>query len=188
MSAEFDQLVARFEEFQAGLKNVDDRFAQLGTMQAELSTLEATATSADRSVTVVAGPGGSVTDIRITDQALRQGGQALSATLMATLREAISEAARRQASIVQEHMGGDLDLVDQVLETQAEVLGTSVDELRSKMEETTPGRPRPERVDDFSEQSVMRSTDEPRRPQAPPPTSGGSDGDRFLKNLFDDES
>lgn len=185
MSAEFDQLVAKFEEFQAGLKNVDDRFANLGAMQADLSTLEATATSPDRSVTVVAGPGGAVLDIRVTDQALSRGAQALSITLMTTLRDAVAEAARKQASIVEEHMGDDLHLVDQVLETQAEVLGTSVDELRSKMDEATPERRRPDHSDDFSEQTVLRSTEEPPRPA--PPASGGSDGDRFLKNLFDED-
>jgi hypothetical protein len=37
---------------------------------------------------------------------------------------------RQQAAVVQEFVGDDINVVDQVLETQAEMLGTSVDALR----------------------------------------------------------
>ncbi|WP_158881312.1 YbaB/EbfC family nucleoid-associated protein [Amycolatopsis anabasis] len=183
MSAEFEQLVAQFEKFQAKLANVDDRLEHLGGMQEELTGLEATATSADRSITVVAGPGGSIKDIQFTEDALKQRPQALSAALLTTLREAVAESARRQAGIVEDHMGGDLSLVDQVLETQAELLGTTVDELRSKVAEE---HPKPaEQPDDFSQRSVLRAEPETPRPAAP--AAGDSAGDRFLKNLFDEE-
>ncbi|MGA6163580.1 YbaB/EbfC family nucleoid-associated protein [Amycolatopsis magusensis] len=186
MSAEFEQLVAKFEQFQAGIKNVDDRLAGLGQMQAEIGALEATATSPDRSVTVVAGPGGSVKEIRLTDEAMRQRPQALSATLMQTLQAAVAESARQQATIVDAHMGGELDLTGQVLETQAEMLGTTAEELRSKLPETaSPGRPRRDEHEDFSEQTFLKATDEPQRPASPPPD--GSQGDAFLKNLFEEE-
>jgi hypothetical protein len=106
--------------------------------------------------------------------------------LLATLREAVGEAARRQAVIVQEHMGDDLGLVDQVLETQAAAFGTTVEEMRSKLEEETPRRERPSAPEDFSEQRVLRQADTPPPPQAPP-ASGSSAGDSFLRNLFDEE-
>ena len=195
MSAEFDQLVAEFERFQAGIRNVDDRLAGLGAMQEELAGLQASASSPDGGVTVVAGPGGAVLDVRFTDAALARGAQALSATLMATLREAIGAAARRQATIVQEHVGEDVNVVDQVVEAQAELYGKSVEEMRETLaQETAP--PAPQRAEeDFAEERVLRQADAPpappqtpQTPRTPPPSpGGGSAGDAFLKKLFDDE-
>ncbi|WP_370950441.1 YbaB/EbfC family nucleoid-associated protein [Amycolatopsis sp. cg5] len=178
MSAEFDQLVAQFEQFQSKLKHVEEPFADLGGMQAELAELEATASSPDRAVTVVAGVGGSIKEIRFADN------PGLGAVVMATLQRAVAEAARKQAVIVDEHTNGALDLVDQVLEVQAEALGTTVDELKSNLRDEAPAAP--PRSDDFSEQTVLRRADD--TPQ-PPPYSGGSGsaGDSFLKNLFDEE-
>ncbi|SFJ14462.1 YbaB/EbfC family nucleoid-associated protein [Amycolatopsis sacchari] len=142
MSAEFDQLVAQFEQFQAKLKRVDDQFASIGQMQQELAALEAVATSPDRAVTVVAGPSGAIKDIRLTDLALRQSPQALSATLMTTLRQAVAEAARRQAGIVEEAIGDDMHLTDQVLETQAQLFGTTPEELKATLaQQDTPPPP-----------------------------------------------
>ncbi|MFE5564463.1 MULTISPECIES: YbaB/EbfC family nucleoid-associated protein [Amycolatopsis] len=189
MSAEFEQLVAQFDKFQSQLQNVDDRLANVGGMQDELSRIEATASSSDRSVTVVAGPGGAIMDVKFTEDALRQRPDALSAALMSTIQQAVAEAARKQATIVEEHMGDDLNLVDQVLETQADLFGTTVEEMRARMEEESPSRPAAEQqADDYSERSVLKSADEPQRPQTPPPpASSPSDGDRFLKNLFDDD-
>jgi hypothetical protein len=83
-------------------------------------------------------PGGAVLDVKFTEAALAKGPQALSATLLTTLREAVGEAARRQAVIVEENMGDDCGLVDQVLETQAVAFGTTVEELRSKLGEAPP--------------------------------------------------
>jgi len=131
MSAEFDQLLAEFEQFQTQIKNMDDRFEHLAGMQGELQNLEVRATSPDQSITVVAGPGGSVVDVRLTDEALRLGAEQLSAELMATLREAVADAARRQAAVVEEFAGGPV--LDQVLETQSEVTGVPVEELREKV-------------------------------------------------------
>lgn len=133
MTAEFDQLVAEFEAFQARIHSVDDRFAQLGDMQSELADLEVTAVSPDHSIMVVAGPGGSVRDIRLTEQALEQGAERLGGTIMAVVREAVADAARRQAAIVQEYVGDDAPVLDQVLETQSEVTGVPVEELRAKV-------------------------------------------------------
>ncbi|MGW3966485.1 YbaB/EbfC family nucleoid-associated protein [Amycolatopsis sp. NPDC005003] len=179
MSGEFEHLVAEFERFQAGIRTADDRFAGLGAMQQQLAELRASAASPDGGVTVVTGPGGAVLDVRFTEAALAKGPQALSAALLATLREAVGEAARRQAVIVEENMGDDLGLVDQVLETQALAFGTTVEELRSKLpEEAAPEAPR-----DFSEERVLRPAD----PPAAPPAAGPSAGDRFLRNLFDEE-
>lgn len=183
MSAEFEQLVTEFERFRSSVRSADDRFAGLGAMQQQLTELRASAASPDGGVTVVTGPGGAVLDVKFTEGALAKGPQALSAALLATLREAVGEAARRQAVIVEETMGDDLGLVEQVLETQAVAFGTTVEELRSKLAEEPP---RPAAPEDFSEQRVLRQADPPPPPQAPP-AGGASAGDRFLRNLFDEE-
>lgn len=135
MSAEFDQLVARFEQFQTRLHRIDQQNVDIGGMQRELASLEVVATSPDRAVTVVAGPSGSIKDIRLTDQAMRRPPQALAAALMATLRQAVAEAARRQAGIVENALGDDMRLTDQVLETQAQLFGVTPQELRAMTEQ-----------------------------------------------------
>jgi DNA-binding protein YbaB len=131
MAAEFDQLLVEFEQFQAQIRNMDDRFEHLAGMRGELENLEVSASSPDGSITVVAGPGGAVTDIRVTEDAMRLGAERLSAELMATLREAVADAARQQAGIVAEYAGGPV--LDQVLETQSELTGVPVEELREQV-------------------------------------------------------
>jgi DNA-binding protein YbaB len=183
MSAEFDQLVAEFEQFQARIHSADERFADLAGMQDELSAMEVSASSPDRAVTVVAGPGGSVKDIRLTEAAMQYGPQRLAGTLMSTLQEAMAESARKQALIVQEHVGGDEPILDQVLETQAEVTGMSVEELREKVE----GEPRrtPRTDDPEAEESLVFRDTPPPPPATPAPPA--SDADNFLRNLTEED-
>ncbi|MGV9301068.1 YbaB/EbfC family nucleoid-associated protein [Amycolatopsis sp. NPDC003676] len=189
MSDEFDRLVAEFDRFQSRLRRVDEQFSGIAQMQEELSALEATATSPDRSVTVVAGPGGSIKDIQVTDAALRRGGAELSGMVMATLHQAVAESARQQAVLVDQHTGNSMQLTEQVLETQAELLGTDVEELRAAMERGAPAPQRSveeEQHEDYSERELLADPEE-KTPPPPPPSSAGSAGDDFLKNLFDDE-
>ena len=175
MTAEFDQLVAEFEAFQAQIKNVDDRFEQLAGMRGELESLQVSATSPDRAVTVVAGPGGAVLDVRLTDDALRLGTQQLGATIMATLRDAVAGAAREQAAIVQEYVGDDAPVLDQVLETQAEAMGVPVEELREQV------RPARDTDGDADEPPVLRDSFSVHNGTEP------RSGDSYLSNLSDDE-
>lgn len=189
MSAEFERLVAEFEKFQSRINQAETQFAKVGEMQGELAELESVATSPDRSITVVAGPGGSIKDIRLSLEALRQQPQQLGAAILSTLHTAVADAARKQAGIVDAQFGGTfhLNVGEQVLEAQAEALGTTTDDLRSQMSEEPPPSTarRPRNEDDFSEETVLRRSDEP----APgrPPSAGDSPGDQFLKNLFDEE-
>jgi DNA-binding protein YbaB len=182
MSAEFDQLVAEFESFQSKLKDADDRFGDIAEMQSELAGLAVTVSSADRTVTVVAGVGGSVQDIKFTEAALQLGSQRLGEVVMTTVREAIGEAARRQAAIVQEHVGGDAQVLDQVLETQAEVTGVPVEELRKKVEQETAAARPATQVGEVEESIVFRDT-------PPPKSAPGEDSaaDSFLKSVWDEE-
>ncbi|WP_439662794.1 YbaB/EbfC family nucleoid-associated protein [Lentzea sp. HUAS TT2] len=141
VSVEFDQLIAQFERFQSQMQRVDQQFANIGEMQQQLTELEAVATSADRAVTVVAGPSGTVKDIRLTDLAMRRPPHALAAELLSTLQKAVAEAARRQAGIVEGAMGDDMHLTEQVLETQAQLFGMSKEELRTLTAEETAPQP-----------------------------------------------
>lgn len=189
MSAEFEQLVAQFEQFQSKIKKMDDQFANLGRLRSEIAELETRATSADGSLTVVAGPDGSIKDIQLTDKALDRQPQALSSVLLATIQEAVAEAARKQAGIVDEHMGGQLNTTDQVIETQAELFGTSPEELRTRMGEERsprPATPEEEYHEDYSQRDILGEGDEPHQAPPPPPASGGSAGETFLRDLFDD--
>ncbi|WP_406601665.1 YbaB/EbfC family nucleoid-associated protein [Lentzea miocenica] len=198
------------------MQRVDQQFANVGEMQQQLTELEAVATSADCAVTVVAGPSGSIKDIRLTDLAMRRPPHALAAELMSTLQKAVAEAARRQAGIVEGAIGDDMKLSDQVLETQAQLFGMSKEELRAvRAEETTPQppaapvpprpplppmpqaggparppapprRPTPEPHDDFSDQNVLRGNSWTERSSQPPPAAPSKQDGKFL-NLFDDE-
>ncbi|MFB9929517.1 YbaB/EbfC family nucleoid-associated protein [Amycolatopsis halotolerans] len=189
MSAEMERLVAEFDKFQTKLKQAEAQFAKVGDMQEELSALEAEVMSPDRAVTVVAGPSGSIKDLRLTPDALRQQPDQLATSILATLHKAVAESARKQAGIVDEHVGTafGLNVSDQVLEAQAAGLGTTVEELESNLPEEQPRQAAPARDDeDFANNDLLR--DDGRTAQAPPsaPPSASS-GDQFLQNLFDDE-
>lgn len=189
VSEEMDRLVAEFEKFQTKLKQAEAQFAKVGDMQEELNALEAQVMSPDRSVTVVAGPSGSVKDLRLSPDALRQQPDQLASTILATLHQAVAESARKQAGIVDEHVGTafGLNVSEQVLEAQAAGMGTTVDELESNLPEAQPQRQAaPVRdEEDFANNNLLRAEQQPTQPAPPPPST--SAGDQFLKNLFNDE-
>ncbi|WP_390827108.1 YbaB/EbfC family nucleoid-associated protein [Lentzea alba] len=197
-SAAFEQLVAQFEQFQSRMQRVDQQFANIGEMQQQLTELEAVATSADRAVTVVAGPSGSIKAIRLTDLAMRRPPHALAAELMSTLQQAVAEAARRQAGIVEGAVGDDMKLSDQVLETQAQLFGMSKEELRAvRAEEAAPqpsAAPAPSRPPmppmppvPPAAQGPVRQPAPPRRP-APEPHDDFSDQNIMRGNAWTDRS
>jgi DNA-binding protein YbaB len=126
-----EDLLRAFERFQEAGRRAQDTIGRYSGMKDQIAEIESVVRSSDRAVTVVAGPGGAIKDIRFTSDALRQSPQALGNAVMATLRSAVADAVRQQAAVVQEFVGDDIQVVDQVLETQAEVLGTSVEALRT---------------------------------------------------------
>lgn len=191
MSAELDQLRKKHEELQAKLTRVEDPTERVDALKGDLATLEASATSPSGKVTVVAGPGGSIRDVVFAEDAIQQPAQALAAELKSTLAQAVATAARQQARLVDEHMGGQLGTYERVLENQAEAFGTTVDELKRTLEEATPKPARPPRnEDDFSENTLMSKGHRPPPPTGPPaspPPGGSSAGDKYLKNLFGED-
>lgn len=110
-----------------GGKPVDALVERYAGMKEEITAIRASASSSDRSVTVQAGPGGSVIDVQLTEQALRTGsGRALSSSIMSALRLAVADAAKQQAEIVARYVG-DRPVAARVLATQQEILGDKIE-------------------------------------------------------------
>jgi ribose 5-phosphate isomerase len=118
-----EQMRQKVESVERANAAAEQRAARLDAMGAQLKSVEATATSPDRSITVVAGVGGGVTAIRFTEDAKRMSATQLSQTVMDTLRQAVAAAARQQAEVVQAAIGDDIDVLDRVLKTQEQIFG-----------------------------------------------------------------
>ncbi|MEV6902088.1 YbaB/EbfC family nucleoid-associated protein [Amycolatopsis sp. NPDC051372] len=185
MSAEMDRLVAEFEKFQSKIKQAEASFAKVGDMQDEVTALEATAMSPDRAITVVAGAGGSVKDIRLTADALKQQPQQLASAILATLHRAVADATLKQAGIVDAHVGAafGLDVSGQVLEAQAEAMGTTAEDLKSKAAEAQPA-PRRLTDEDLEHGDILRRDEPPAAAPPPPPARPAEDG---VRRLWDHE-
>jgi class 3 adenylate cyclase len=96
-----------------------------------------------------------VMDLQLDNEAMRQPAPALAATIMTTLREAVAEAVRRQAGIVDDSFGDafGVDTADHVRQAQAEAFGTAEDDHASHQSEPA-RRPRRDDDDDFSENTI----------------------------------
>lgn len=124
MSAHLDELIAQFGNFRDKIRDAEARFAGVGDMQQRISEIENTATSSDGSVTVVAGAGGTVTDLRLTPAAMRLDHSQLSTLIMNTMRQAVAGAIQQQAGIVDDAFGDafGVNTSQQVHEAQARLL------------------------------------------------------------------
>lgn len=142
--------------------NAEERRARYNQMREEIRQLQASVTSANGGVTVVAGPSGSIREVRLTDQALRTDATSLSRTITQTLQRAAAQAARQMAEIVERYAGDRMGLADRVNKLQEEIL--------RQEPHTTEGFV-PHRNDPADENSVLSSGWEPARhpaPAAPP--------------------
>lgn len=155
MSAQMEQLLAQFETFQAKVKEAEARFAGVGDMQEQIAQLETAVTSPDGTVTVIAGAAGTVTDIRLAAGAMHLEAGRLSATIMTTLREAVAEAVRKQAGIVDEAFGDafGVNTAEQVRQAQAEASGTAEERPASQHQSR---KPTPRDDDYFDQGSILR--------------------------------
>lgn len=161
MSAQMDALIAQFENFQAKVRQAEARFAGVGDMQEKVAQVEHSVTSPDGTVTVVAGAGGTVTDLRLTAGATHLEAGQLAAKILTTLRQAVAGAVRQQAEVVDESFGDafGVDLSAQVREAQEEAFG-------KPEEEPAPGQP--------------ASNQENRRPAAPSRPAAPRDDDDYF--------
>jgi len=164
------------EQLQEKLRRIDElkqqgdqRQVALTRMKDEIGAMSVTVSSPDQAVTVVAGPGGAVQSVRVSDEALQGSAIQLSSTITTTIHEAVAAAARRQATIVQDALGPQSNVLERVLATQAEAFGTSVSALKATVAEERPVAPqRPiDQGADFAEEDFFSEQQSPRpvRPQ-----------------------
>ncbi|GAB3580584.1 YbaB/EbfC family nucleoid-associated protein [Amycolatopsis endophytica] len=159
----------------------DQRQAALTRMKDEIGAMSVTVSSPDRTVTVVAGPGGGVQSVRLSEEAMQGSAIQLSSTITTTIQEAVAAAARRQATIVQDALGGQSTVLEQVLQTQAEAFGTSVAALKATVEAERPVVPqRPiDQGADFTEEDFL-AEQQPSRPSRPEVHRKPAEDDDFL--------
>jgi DNA-binding protein YbaB len=113
-----DELRAQLTVLRDRKAENDELLGKITTARAELDELAATTTSPDGTVTVVAGPGGIVRSVQFTDAALHTDAATLSATVTATVRDAVSRAGQQQLDIVRTRVGKNVDPA-QILGPQA---------------------------------------------------------------------
>jgi DNA-binding protein YbaB len=83
------------EELRWQLKQIDDRKADNQRILAAIAGSEhTTVVSPDRAVTVLAGPGGVVSEVRLAPEAMRLDAVTLSRTITAAIREAVAAGGR----------------------------------------------------------------------------------------------
>jgi hypothetical protein len=148
-----DQHASRLQE---AARKADQRLEGYRLMKEEMTALRATAVSPDRSVTVVAGPGGSILGVEFRPEAQRMPLQALSTAVMAAVQAAVADSARQSAELVQRYAGDQIDIVARVNKVQEEVFGVQ------PVEQAPPPPPAPEGT-------FLRYEHPPARPPMPPP-------------------
>jgi DNA-binding protein YbaB len=184
---ELERLTQEFEKFQQKIKGFQQQAVNTEAMSQEITDLEAQAVSPDGTVTVVAGPGGSIKDIRFRN-ARRLDDTQLASTVRSTLQQAVATAARRQAAIVERHAGPGLGILDQVMEVQKDAFTAEQRPTPPppppQPAPPRPARPAPEPVDE-GQGSVLRKG-APRRdtPQPNPPRPGQR---KVMRNLGREE-
>jgi DNA-binding protein YbaB len=83
------------EEMRWQLKQIEDRKAENQRLLAGIAGSDhTTVTSSDRSVTVLAGPDGVVSEVRLAPEAMRFDAVTLSRTITAAIREAVAAGGR----------------------------------------------------------------------------------------------
>jgi DNA-binding protein YbaB len=114
--------MARIEAIDTAAADNRTRAESYQRMADELKDTDGRATSPDGVVTVVAGPGGTVTSITFTDQIRTIAPEALSASVMRAIAQARASAAQQQAEVVRRGLG-DTELLDRVLDSDERLFG-----------------------------------------------------------------
>lgn len=181
-----EQMRKRLADIENGSSEAEARLERYNDMGDQLKQVQAEHTSADRSVTVIAGPGGSVRDIRLTEGIKRLSPGQLSATIMDTMRQALAAAARQQAAIVQETVG-ETDVLERVLKTQEQIFGVPMTvEGPASGTEQQPQPSQQPATPPQQQPSPPRQDTTPPRPSRPAPRRDPNDDDEyFFKGLFE---
>lgn len=119
-----DDLIAQARQQVEHIRNRqaenDELLGKLDSIKDRLGALEAKATSADGTVTVVAGSGGIVRSVQLTDDAMRATAAELTSSINTAVGRAIAEATRLQLEIVREVAGAGIE-TDRILGPQAKL-------------------------------------------------------------------
>ncbi|HEX3784693.1 MAG TPA: YbaB/EbfC family nucleoid-associated protein [Pseudonocardiaceae bacterium] len=147
-------------------QSIEDRLAHYAEMKDEIVAIRATVNSSDRAVTVIAGPGGSVVDLKLSEQALAGGSaQSLGRSILTTMQLAVAQAAKMQAEVVGRYVG-DSPVSERVMATQQEILGDKIKAGEEAQERLAQERAEQAR---FSDPSVYDApVQRPASPQAAP--------------------
>lgn len=214
IAEEMEKLQQQLDRLDKSKQETDARFARLDGLKEEMESLEATVTSSDRAVTVVAGPGGGVKSIKFSEEARKLSPTQLSSAATSTLQQAVAQAARQQAEIVQGHLGDSSNVLERVMKTQEEIFGaTPAGEAEQAPQPEQPPRgdqqarhdpppappqasaaprhsaPRPSYEDDYEEEGMASIFEaEPQRPSRPsqPPRRDNRENDDV--RLFEEGS
>ncbi|MFC5183397.1 YbaB/EbfC family nucleoid-associated protein [Actinomadura harenae] len=81
-------------------KDANEKLERYAEMRQQIAAMRSTAQSADGNVSVTVAPGGAITDITLSERALRQSAAQLSASLMSTISAASADVSRRMAATV----------------------------------------------------------------------------------------
>jgi DNA-binding protein YbaB len=123
MSASSDRLCNRIDAVdQVSLENTY-RAQAYAAMGEELKSVTGEAGSPDGAVTVVAGAGGSIADVRFTDAIQSLPPRDLARSVLTALRQAQAEATRKQAEVVRDRLGGTEELAS-VIDYDERLFGT----------------------------------------------------------------
>ncbi|EIE97985.1 YbaB/EbfC family nucleoid-associated protein [Saccharomonospora glauca] len=122
MSGYAAQLMRRIEALDTAAADNRRRAEAYKQTEEELKNVRASVTSPDGVVTVVAGPGGSITSVTFSDRVRELSPATLSTTVQQTIAAAVAAAARRQAEVVRRGLGST-DLLDRVIESDERLFG-----------------------------------------------------------------
>lgn len=150
MSEYADSLVRRIEAIDTAAADNRRRAEAYEQMTGELKDVQGEASSPDGAVTVIAGPGGEVKEIRFGDQIRAVAPPALAASVMHTIAAARAAAARQQAEVVRRGLG-DTELLDRVLDSDQLVFGDQrpADPGPAPQPAVASGRREPAHEDDY---------------------------------------
>ncbi|MBI3686258.1 MAG: YbaB/EbfC family nucleoid-associated protein [Actinobacteria bacterium] len=91
-------------------QQIERRIERYEELREKIAKLAATVTSADGSVSVTARPGGAVTHLTLSAQAMRRGPEGLAALLLATIQQANAEVAALLTAETKEFVSDRTDL------------------------------------------------------------------------------
>jgi DNA-binding protein YbaB len=123
MSAFAERLCNRIDAIDRVSAENSERAEAYAAMGDELRNVTAEVSSPDGVVTVVAGAGGAITDVRFTDAVRSTQLREASRSVLAALRAAQAEATRKQAEVVRSCLGSTEEL-EQVIAADERLFGT----------------------------------------------------------------